>query len=475
MHWYRIVKALYGDNALPTTPEILFRTYVPGAALWDYLIAQITGLSAGRAMFAQQMLYSICAAPLLSLLPSKSGKKKQGMLLLLCVLCCPLLFEELYCVGVDALVALVPMAAALLLCTEEENERCRFWPVLMISAFTGLVKRSGLLFCALLAILYVLYCPGDHRLTLRRTRAQWGKALLLVVVPALLAISYRIRADVVYQGELGLQSGTAQYYLTHFSEKNAVGVAKMAWAYLKSLTDLRGYEIVRRYWAVAAALGLVVGLCPKENRPLYRLAPLAAVLLFFSYNIGLFATYLFSMDEIENTYLAAFTRYIMTPCVFTAGLTLCTAVQRLRVQQEPRRGLCAAAVLIAISLFFVNTSPLFGKQYDSEPGKTYRLAADSFQERFDYDGKRVLLVHMQNDDEFYLETFIMSYLRTENVKKVSIEEYREQPQKLAQTDADYVAFLGYAATFRSEISEILPLEQADTWGLYRINRTEENP
>lgn len=182
-HWYRICKILNSENALPTTPDIMFPSYVPGTAVWIYYLTRFIGFSVPNCFFAHSLLNVLGIS---SLLCYSKSKKDYWLILLISIVgivTCALDVST-YALLVDTIIGIIPFAALCILFYHKDDktpEKYVFISILL--CFESLIKTSGSFF-ALMVCLAPLFMHGitkkrkDHHVYFRSCHP-YGTELLV--------------------------------------------------------------------------------------------------------------------------------------------------------------------------------------------------------------------------------------------------------------------------------------------------------
>lgn len=392
-HWFRICKMMNAESALPTQPDMKFPTYVPGTACFIYFITRFLGFSQENCIFAQSLMNIAFCMPLFSVIPKTAGKAERRLAALIVCLTAILIYGaqlSIFSLLVDALVAVVPMAAILIV-SDEAEDRWTLPMAAVLSCFGGLIKTSGLLFCVFVACAYA-YCA-------RRKQHFAVGSTLLFLLPLALTAWYQARANAIYAN--AAQSGQAvslERYAAIFAVRNAADILQTACNYVRHLFDLHdACDQVLLTWVFAAALivlwagAFALGDDALAKRTGRAIAACAAV--FAAYNIGLLATYVCSMryEEANAGYLTCFGRYFSTCAIFIVGLITAYFLRVICRLGEKHHRLPALA-LLALLVFFsgsmlTHSGYIFGWLFDDPYEK--------FQEQLNLDMGYVLPQHSE--------------------------------------------------------------------------------
>lgn len=352
-HWYRICKAMHYEGAYPTTPDIIFYTYVPGCATWIYFITRFIGFSVENCFFAQGLI-NIASVSVLFAALSRFGQTKttrvgKAMSMLVSavtgITLCSLGLST-YVLLVDLQIALVALAALVLALSSDERKTL-YISLIMTLCFLVLVKNSALLFVALT---YVIYCS-----TRKCPAKRWiAHACSMVAIPVMLFALYSLRAEGIYGGiENAAQSLSIDRMSALGAEKDAGIILQTAALFIRQLV-LAELPCVQAVYACFVLLFVfAAGKCLAGDRDgatqvLGQIGRTLLVLLV--YCIGLFFTYIFSMSTIEALLLVCFYRYFGTIAVYIVGWTVYFILSHADAKPESIAHACSIVLIFVLLL-----------------------------------------------------------------------------------------------------------------------------
>ena len=370
-HWADIVKAMTWLNDFGTNPasNSLFKSYLPGMAVFQYLFEKVhfmlepgADFSDWRLYLAYQTLYAACILPFFGSLRFK--RPLSAVLSLFAVFFAPLVvFPTFFAVlQIDGLVAVLAGCGFASVASEGDKDGLYNARILLTVAALVLMKDVGLLFAIMLAAVFVID-------TLLRNKQPDGRkcafaalgAAAAAAVPKLLW-NYNISANNVermFGGKVDVpalaavltgkdaswRSDVLQNYVHKlFSEGESVGsiasgvylpyflmplillalLVLVCWAYGRTGSHDRGTRIAMLCTLTVTALVYVLGLC---------------------------VMYMFKFSEYEGVRLASFERYFRI-LLLTLWETALLMTVVLAGRAESRRGLalCCAAFAVTAAL-----------------------------------------------------------------------------------------------------------------------------
>lgn len=355
-HWGDVVKVMTTMDVMSTSPLSLslFKEYPPGLALFEYLLQKLIVLCGGEftewPMFlSYQVLFFSLMFPFFRNL---DFKKLYSYIIIVVLFLSPLpLYREVMSqLMVDPFLGIAFGCALghLFFNRDSRYGRCA---VLMYAALLVLVKSSGMLFAALLALAFVLTVPKELP---RRKKAAWlGLAALSVLLPKLLwELNIRLNhAERTFNlaGDIASHSGgyraeAAKTYILGFFNSGITD--PQSWfpstpPFLLTLFIGVGmYFVCRR----------LIALHPESRRD-YLILGILTVAGIYVYIAGLGVAYLFSFTESEALMLAGYGRYLGSAFFAAELLLLLLAAELIRLGAVDRAKLialilCIEAVLV---------------------------------------------------------------------------------------------------------------------------------
>lgn len=350
-HWGDVVKVMTTMDVMSTSPLSLslFQEYPPALALFEYLLQKLIVLCGGEftewPMFlSYQVLFFSLMFPFFRNL---DFKKLYSYIIVVILFLSPLpLYREVMSqLMVDPFLGMAFGCALghLFLNRESRYGRCA---VLMYAALLVLVKSSGLLFAALLALGFVLTIPGE--LTRRGKATQAGLAVLSVLLPKLLwelnikinhaTYTFNLAGDIASHSG-GYRVEAAKTYILGFFD--VVITDPESWFPQLTPFLLTLFSCVAMYFICRRLIAL-----HPERRRNYIILGVLTMVSVCVYIIGLGITYLFSFTEREALMLASYGRYLGSAFFAVELLLLLLAAELIRLGAVDRAKLIALVLCI---------------------------------------------------------------------------------------------------------------------------------
>lgn len=481
-HWGDVVKVMITMDVMSTSPlsSSLFQEYPPALALFEYLLQKLIVLFGGKftewpLFFSYQILFFSLLFPFFGRL---DFRKPYSYIIAALLFLSPLPFyrEVMSQLMVDPFLGMAFGCALghLFLNRASRYGRCA---VLMYAALLVLVKSSGLLFAALLALGFVLTIPGE--LTRRGKAAQAGLAALSVLLPKLLwelnikinhaTYTFNLAGDIASHSG-GYRVEAAKNYILGFFN---VGITD-AEAWLKPLppfilTLLIGvgmYFVCRR----------LIALHPERRRNYIILGALTMVSVCV-YIIGLGFAYLFSFKDWEALELASYGRYLGSAFFAVELLLLLLAAELIRLGAVDRAKLIALVLCLEAFLVPWNAVVYFFSRSNVEfsINKRQEFAAEiAAVEALPEGEQRIYTVCCDSWDNFILRYNLRpdtvnppdTWWATGTPAATSVQEWREQ----LAGEYDYVLLHTVADSFYTDFAEaFVPGTEIVTGQLYTVD------
>lgn len=319
-HWYRICKILHEDGGLPTTPDLVFRSYVPGAALWVSFVTRFVGFSPASCFVAHRTigLAAICVFFLpLELKSRKTWTVAAGTtgLVIGLTLVSGSLREGIYNLLVDKTVALVAAAAFCMLACGRQKATISL-PLLIVLLFLALIKCSALLFAVVLGgFAAVVWWKSST------TGRQRACALIAALGPVVIFASYVLFIRMNFPGHHSMGSHAFPNVPAWIERLDWIGkvIGPLTRRFLSSLVACSAHEV--RIFLVGVILAVIALFLQQEKRWI----GLSLIMASF-WILGMFLTYVLEMTPSEIHCLASFNRYLGTLALFMLPtLALCLA------------------------------------------------------------------------------------------------------------------------------------------------------
>lgn len=347
-HWALVVRRMLETNRYPNFLDtvIFFQEYPLGSSTYIYFFAKLVGKSESIQMLAQAYMIMAAIFPLFTFAKRNSLLPAAVMLVLV-----NLLF--LYIIPVvDLLVdMLLPvmgacgMTFAALYCRERDSS----WGLFFSSCYMILmvqIKNSGLFFAALAALLILHFA---------RKNGTYRKSSLAAVAPFLSTLLWHKHCDLVFAGaEKSKHAMTAENFLNGFAEKSKEDIIEIGRSLLRFSVTYKDVWITVGFCVL---VGILIWLFRKDLRKLYiRIFVLSAVMYFF-YQVGMLAMYVFSMPIGEALTLASVERYTKTILTAILYLNMIPAMLLLSSDDNGKNGcwISAAGIIVGLLGFMVLT------------------------------------------------------------------------------------------------------------------------
>lgn len=320
-HWYRICRAMSVENSYPSTPDIRFTTYPPGTATWIYFFTRTDGFSVPNCFWAQSILnLSGCCALFHAVSKASAFKEKAVKMVMIAVTSAFLCSLNLstYTLVVDTCLGIIAVAAAIYMLNADFTRKRSVVTVIVLLTFLNLIKISGVLFEIFVLFLYLLLRGRRSRITVKGALTGFAVS----VVPAVIAILYRIRNSQVYTN-IGSseQAISLERFISIFASKSNEDISLYTMTFIKALDPINALpQIAVLYYCLFAVL--VLALFKKDARNTLKKIALYMVCSGVVYLAMLYLTYLLSMKLWEALRLNSFYRYAGTLSIYFAGLIL---------------------------------------------------------------------------------------------------------------------------------------------------------
>jgi len=443
-HWGLIVREMLATDRLPnfSSEVIMFQAYPPGTAVVLYFIGKILGDTEGVMLFGQGMLYLSCLAPLFAFVQKK---KYIGWLL---IVPATLYFLTgnlgIVALSVDTLLSLLAISGTAILVYYYRNKKIEeaVFPVMLIAVYLNIVKNSGILFVIILVFLYVMLMTKG---SLKKAQARVG-ALWIMGMPVLAKFLWDKHVKLVFADTAASKHAmSVDNYKNIFGEKTTADIKQITNNLFLNSLDIEATEI-KILVAAFVAVGLVWYLKKKDARENARGNSVHSdgiekkLLIFMAatyiiYQVGLWATYVFSMPLAEASYLASYNRYNITCIMYLLGVTLLyflIEMDRLesgqRIKQASLLGI--SFVLVLLPLFYAKdvVQNVFVKK---DYGDTYKTNLRAVVQKYQLNNEWDYIVYVSD----YTEKNSKDYL-------YYLSCYELQTRYVTLVDQDTVGSLG---------------------------------
>ena len=332
-HWGVIARHIVENKVLPDASDFLitFPSYAPGSALWiAYVLTLCGGTTEDLYLIAQAFLILVFFAPLTGC----SFQKPYAKVLFVCALITAMAFcavtmsfsTTAISLCVDGLLAASALSGIFFLILSDCSLRVKVWFLIPLMLTVTMIKAAGILFAASQFVVLLYLVIRDKK------RGELSRRRGIIVAGVIAAPVLCIVVQLLWSWHVKVAFPDAG------SSMHAVSIAR--W---KEVYATRGPEVVQMilkgffrkitlWYLVLFVVALiviyvVVYICGRKAN--HRIARQSLWLLLLSlvhyvvYLASLLFVYLFSMDAIEASYLAAFDRYMWVELIFLACLCIC--------------------------------------------------------------------------------------------------------------------------------------------------------
>lgn len=364
-HWGLIVKEMLLTDRLPnfSSKMITFQAYPPGTAVVLYFTGKILGNTESVMLFGQGLFYLSCITPLFALI-----RKKQYLSWLL-IVPATLYFLTgnlgVVALSVDTLLSLLGLAGTAILVYLYREKRIEeaILPLALITSYLNIVKNSGILFVFILVGIYFVMIQKG---TVQKKKAAVG-GMAIVGIPVLFKFLWDKHVKLVFaDGASTKHAMSVENYRNILGEKSLGDVKQITFDLLRSSVNINSPEI--KVLVVALVAVAVIGTLKRMNHftgigesdsdssRIEKGLLLFMVGIYAAYQVGLWATYIFSMPLAEAIVLASYNRYNITCIMYLLGVVLIYFLCEMeRMDTKP---VVLKTAMVGISLA-VMVSPLY--------------------------------------------------------------------------------------------------------------------
>ena len=364
-HWGLIVKEMLLTDRLPnfSSKMITFQAYPPGTAVVLYFTGKILGNTESVMLFGQGLFYLSCITPLFALI-----RKKQYLSWLL-IVPATLYFLTgnlgVVALSVDTLLSLLGLAGTAILVYLYREKRIEeaILPLALITSYLNIVKNSGILFVFLLVGIYFVMIQKG---TVQKKKAAVG-GMAIVGIPVLFKFLWDKHVKLVFaDGASTKHAMSVENYRNILGEKSLGDVKQITFDLLRSSVNINSPEI--KVLVVALVAVAVIGTLKRMNHftgigesdsdssRIEKGLLLFMVGIYAAYQVGLWATYIFSMPLAEAIVLASYNRYNITCIMYLLGVVLIYFLYEMERMETKTMALKATMVGISLALM---VSPLY--------------------------------------------------------------------------------------------------------------------
>ena len=364
-HWGLIVKEMLLTDRLPnfSSKMITFQAYPPGTAVVLYFTGKILGNTESVMLFGQGLFYLSCITPLFALI-----RKKQYLSWLL-IVPATLYFLTgnlgVVALSVDTLLSLLGLAGTAILVYLYREKRIEeaILPLALITSYLNIVKNSGILFVFILVGIYFVMIQKG---TVQKKKAAVG-GMAIVGIPVLFKFLWDKHVKPVFaDGASTKHAMSVENYRNILGEKSLGDVKQITFDLLRSSVNINSPEI--KVLVVALVAVAVIGTLKRMNHftgigesdsdssRIEKGLLLFMVGIYAAYQVGLWATYIFSMPLAEAIVLASYNRYNITCIMYLLGVVLIYFLYEMERMETKTMALKATMVGISLALM---VSPLY--------------------------------------------------------------------------------------------------------------------
>ena len=364
-HWGLIVKEMLLTDRLPnfSSKMITFQAYPPGTAVVLYFTGKILGNTESVMLFGQGLFYLSCITPLFALI-----RKKQYLSWLL-IVPATLYFLTgnlgVVALSVDTLLSLLGLAGTAILVYLYREKRIEeaILPLALITSYLNIVKNSGILFVFILVGIYFVMIQKG---TVQKKKAAVG-GMAIVGIPVLFKFLWDKHVKLVFaDGASTKHAMSVENYRNILGEKSLGDVKQITFDLLRSSVNINSPEI--KVLVVALVAVAVIGTLKRMNHftgigesdsdssRIEKGLLLFMVGIYAAYQVGLWATYIFSMPLAEAIVLASYNRYNITCIMYLLGVVLIYFLCEMERMETKTMALKATMVGISLALM---VSPLY--------------------------------------------------------------------------------------------------------------------
>lgn len=335
-HWATAVKVLLSTGAFPTpdTKLIEFSNYPLGTTSWLYFFCTLAGRSEGMMLLGQGVLIFALFGAVFGAI----RHKRSFLLYLVLAAGCSVLSVFNVTIRINNLLVdfILPLAAlacwAVIDRYHDVRPRLELALLVPVQAFLLVVKSTGAVFVAFVALYYVVRSVRGRRLdTLRARLARWGMAACA------LAASFSTYALWQWHMKTAMAGVTNKFDVASAAQNAVAGgktpdeIHSVVCAFIQAACDLTTRPALGFVAINAAVIVALVALRALRGLRLRRLAVSLALLdaMVVAYYAGILAMYVFSMPLDEALTVAGFDRYACSIIVLFAGGVALAAVGEL--------------------------------------------------------------------------------------------------------------------------------------------------
>ncbi|MDY6340312.1 MAG: hypothetical protein SPL61_12010 [Saccharofermentans sp.] len=450
VHWYRICKILYADNAFPTNIDIYYTTYTPGTATWIYLFTKTFGFSVNNCFLGQSIINISACATFFSLI-RKESKTLTKVIMILCISANSLLLCSIdtstSTLRVDSIIALLSLSILIFgVNTGFSLNKKNVLFLLFTFSFLNSIKVSGILFQVFIIVVYLAKNKkfSDKLLNIRKS--------VIFFIPLLNPLLYRIRNTFIYKNiNVGNQAISIERFSGIVNDKTADSIKTTVLdVFFNSFNPLSEFTQVNIGWICFLFLILCLIIFKSESKTIAKIIVYIGI-VYFVFVLFLAFTYVFSMNSYEASILSCFYRYIGTVTIFITGITNYYLIDLF---SKSRNKLHSKIIPIFIFSVFIAGNFMFDYSYiftgnqccsiynifiDDTP---WRILSITAKENMEFTSEPYLVIY----DDKYLENsnyrntgiLVEAFFRSPHSKAFLLSESDKYTDILKDYDKDHI-------------------------------------
>lgn len=342
-HWATVVKSMLLNDRMPNFQDslIMFQSYPLGSSVFIYYVCKVIGDTDACLIFGQLLMLISYLLPLIAFVKKRIAW--AGIIVLLFTVTALTCNISIYDLLVDTL---MPLAALALFCIIEyelgegnkTNVVRAIWLTAPISIFLMQVKNSGIFFCIVAWVYFIVklnYTQLSKKECSRFTSYFAGMGIFLPLVTVFL---WGRHVDLVYSaGDASKHAMSIENYEVILGEKTLEDIKSIASQIIARLFDIHDVSFIIMVIITVMLLVLILfSIHAKDKKSAVNLVrKLGFIYLIFAlYVISVFAMYVFSMPIGEALVLASYDRYMLSMDIFCLGIAVSYALSTENVQHE---------------------------------------------------------------------------------------------------------------------------------------------
>ena len=351
-HWALIVRRIVETNRFPNFTDTLieYQEYPVGSAAFIFFVIKLTCGSESMQMLAQVYVMVASIIPLFSL-------SKKSWLLVAFVISSFTNYVLVYNTAVtsllvDTLLPLVAMSGllyTLLYCKHDAGKR-EIVPIVFYLIQIIQIKNSGLLFIAFISLAVLVNLIKGKNKAVR---------LSVVILPIVSFFLWHKHCQYVFDtSELSKHAMTSANYMKVFGSKSTKDIILIRDSLIEWVFSWKDSWLTIAIFLVTIVLAFFLN--RKECRKALGLF-FIAILLFITYQIGIYGMYLYSMPGGEATQLAGIERYEKTIVISMLYLSMIPIIDIISMDCSSKRIKALIASIVMVIMIFTQMGIIEGK------------------------------------------------------------------------------------------------------------------